>query len=154
MAQLETVDIDTFAAELLELLALAREEKLTISLYRFRDRGQIGLEAFPASDFRVQEEGELGDVVSQMSETIRAARAQVDEEPDGPRLARAVVALLDATEDQTVFINFLHPAGGEYSCQVEVVVPDPLTVLANVLAPDALEAIEGALEKLRAPVGA
>lgn len=134
--------------ELSELLRRARAERLSLSLYRFADKPQVALEAHPSSDFRAQHEGMLEDILLQMQETIRAASPQVDDSLDAPALGTALLRLLEATPSLTVFVNFLHPAGGESSCRVEVIRPEPLQVLTSRLAPDPLEAIEAALEAL------
>lgn len=142
-------DVSAFGESLVSLLEVARAERLSISLYRFRDGEGISVEAHPASDFRAQHDGDLLAATQALEATVRSARPQVREQLDAVRLGQALVSLLEASTGLTVFVSFYHPAGSEDSCRVEVVVPDPLQVVVNHWAPEALEALEGALSALK-----
>lgn len=142
-------EIRDFGQALVSLLEVARDERLSVSVYRFKDGDGISLEAHPASDFRAQHDGELLEATRSLERSIRSSRPQVRERLDAERLGRALVELLGASEGLTVFVSFYHPAGSEDSCRVEVVVPDPLEVVVNHLAPEAVEALEGALAALK-----
>lgn len=143
-------DVQAFGESLVALLEAARAERLSVSLYRFSDNETISLEAHPASDFRIQHDGDLLAATQALESSVRSSRPQVREQLEATRLGPALVALLKASQGLTVFVSFYHPAGSEDSCRVEVVAPDPLRVVVNHWAPEALEALEGALASLEA----